>query len=141
MAITAGGVRLLDDTYNANPGSLAAALQVLRTIPASGKRWAILGDMLELGDNAAELHREVGGEAAFLDGLITVGDLARELGRGATAGGLSPAWIHEAASGEEAGALAASLLHAGDVILVKGSRGMHLETAVARLEDLLGERD
>ena len=135
-----GGVLLLDDTYNANPGSLAAALELLETIPVSGKRYAILGDMLELGPEAASLHARAGEDAGFLNGLIVVGTLARELGRGARKAGLAAGALHEAESTEAAALHAASWLRAGDVILVKGSRGMHLEQAVARLVEKLGER-
>jgi UDP-N-acetylmuramoyl-tripeptide--D-alanyl-D-alanine ligase len=134
-----GEVLLLDDTYNANPGSLAAALHVLEDLPAPGKRWAILGDMLELGTDTTRLHEEAGKGAAFLDGLIVVGELARSLGQGARKAGLKPNALHEAASGEDAADLALAHLHRGDVILVKASRGMHLEHAVARLVLRLGE--
>ena len=88
---------------------------------------------------AATLHRQAGSDAAFLDGLVTVGSLARELGRGAVEAGLDPARVGEAASGDDAGRIAAGALQPGDVILVKGSRGMHLETAVAALRRALGE--
>ena len=134
-----GGVLLLDDTYNANPGSLAAALKLLKTIPVSGKRYAILGDMLELGPQGASLHARSGEEAGFLDGLIVVGTLARELGRGACSAGLAAGALHEAESTEAAAVRAASWLKPGDVILVKGSRGMHLEVAVTRLIEALGD--
>jgi UDP-N-acetylmuramoyl-tripeptide--D-alanyl-D-alanine ligase len=137
---TVGNILLLDDTYNANPGSLSAALDVLRRIPVRGKRWAILGDMLELGPDAAALHEQAGREAAFLDGLILVGELARALGRGARSAGLAAGALHEAASGEDAAAQAAQGLALGDVILIKGSRGMHLERAVARLKQELEGR-
>jgi UDP-N-acetylmuramoyl-tripeptide--D-alanyl-D-alanine ligase len=137
--VVAGGVVVLDDTYNSNPGSLAASLRVLRTLAPAARRWAVLGDMLELGSDAAPLHRRAGALAAFLDGLVTVGPLARELGRGAIAAGLDPGRVHEAPSGEAAGALAARHLRPGDVVLVKASRGLHLETAVASLRRGLGE--
>jgi UDP-N-acetylmuramoyl-tripeptide--D-alanyl-D-alanine ligase len=133
-----GNVLLLDDTYNANPGSLAAALRVLEDLPVSGKRWAILADMLELGPESARLHEEAGKDAGFLDGLIVVGEMARSLGNGAKKAGLSA--LHEAASCEDAADIALKHLRPNDVILVKGSRGMHLERAVARLTEKLGEK-
>ncbi len=129
----AGGVLILDDTYNANPASLAASLRVLAARPEPGRRHAILGDMLELGPDAARLHREAGAGAAFVDGLVTVGALAREIGAGAVEAGLSPAAWREAPDGDAAGALLAAELAPGDVVLVKASRGIRLETAVARL--------
>ena len=136
-----GKVLLLDDTYNANPGSLAAALRVLERMPVQGKRWAILGDMLELGPDGPLLHEQAGRGAAFLDGLILVGELARSIGRGARAAGLGAGALHEAASCEDAAEIALAQVKEGDVILVKGSRGMHLERAVARLVEALGEKD
>ena len=134
-----GNVLLLDDTYNANPGSLAAALRVLKDLPVSGKRWAILADMLELGPESARLHEEAGKDAGFLDGLIVVGEMARSIAQGAKKAGLKPGAFHEAASCEDAADIALEHLNANDVILVKGSRGMHLELAVARLTETLGE--
>jgi UDP-N-acetylmuramoyl-tripeptide--D-alanyl-D-alanine ligase len=132
-----GNVLLLDDTYNANPGSLAAALRVLKELPVSGKRWAILGDMLELGKDTALLHEQAGREAAFLDGLIVTGELARSLGRGAQSAGLAKTALYEALSCEDAADIALAHLQGGDVILVKGSRGAHLEHAVMRLVERL----
>ena len=135
-----GQVLLLDDTYNANPGSLAAALRVLEDLPISGKRWAILADMLELGPESARLHEQAGMDAGFLDGLIVVGEKARSLGQGAMKAGLKAGAVHEAASCEDAAEIALRHLKPNDVILVKGSRGMHLERAVARLTEALGEK-
>jgi UDP-N-acetylmuramoyl-tripeptide--D-alanyl-D-alanine ligase len=129
----AAGVILIDDTYNANPASLAAALELLRKQATPGRRWAVLGDMLELGPESPALHRTAGSGAAFLDGLITVGPLARELGRGAVASGLAAGAHREAADGAAAAALLVPDLAPGDLVLVKGSRGIALETAVAAI--------
>jgi UDP-N-acetylmuramoyl-tripeptide--D-alanyl-D-alanine ligase len=132
-----GGVTLLDDTYNANPTSLGVSLNVLRSQEVP-HRWAILGDMLELGPDSETLHREAGAGAAFLDGLITVGPMARELGKGAVATGLDAARVREAPDGATAGEMLADDLSPGDVVLIKGSRGIRLETAVGRLLTRLG---
>lgn len=129
----AGGVTLIDDSYNANPASLAAALDLLRGQETRGRRWAVLGDMLELGPDGVALHRAAGAGAAFLDGLITVGPLARELGRGAMDAGLAPGRHREAPDGAAAARLLLPDLADGDIVLVKGSRGIALETAVAAL--------
>ncbi len=133
----AGGVTVLDDSYNANPASLAASLAVLSRHDG-GRRWAVLGDMFELGAEGAALHREAGAGAAFVDGLVTVGPLAAELGRGAAAAGLDPARIRSAPDGGAAADLLLGDLRPGDAVLVKGSRAMHLETAVERLLGGLG---
>jgi UDP-N-acetylmuramoyl-tripeptide--D-alanyl-D-alanine ligase len=127
--LAVGGVTLLDDTYNANPASTRAALDVLRTYPARGKRRAVLGDLLELGAAAETLHRALAPHVLFVDGLITVGPLARHIGLAALEAGMDPDnWRHVADSGE-AGAVLLPRLEPGDVVLLKGSRGVRLEVA------------
>jgi len=129
--VQAGAVRLLDDTYNAAPLSVIAALGVMRELAGeSGRCVAVLGDMYELGAAAEEGHRQVGAEAARLaDAVVTVGDLARHI---ASAAG-------EKALFFEAKHLAVEhlrgLLQPGDTVLVKGSRGMAMEEIVAALEN------
>jgi UDP-N-acetylmuramoyl-tripeptide--D-alanyl-D-alanine ligase len=121
-----GGVTVIDDTYNANPESLAVAIDVLAM--ASGEKWLALGDMGELGDAAVELHREAGRHArdAGIDRLFTLGELAR----GAVAGfGSGTACDTQHALLE---ALQADL-HENVNILVKGSRRMRMEQVVELL--------
>jgi UDP-N-acetylmuramoyl-tripeptide--D-alanyl-D-alanine ligase len=123
-----GGVTLIDDSYNANPISMHAALDDLVAGAApDGHRVAVLGDMLELGPRAREFHLEVGRQAERLgvDLLVTVGPLAAEM-----ASEFSRE-VHVVADAGEAAALVPALLRAGDVVLVKGSRGVGLE-AVCR---------
>jgi len=134
----AGEVVILDDSYNSNPASAAAALAALREYPCSAKRVAVFGDMLELGEESARLHRELGRRAAFVDRLMAVGEWAGETVRGAVAGGMPPA---RASAFEDKGSLFAALagcLESGDVVLVKGSRGAAMEEIVEKLEDMLG---
>lgn len=129
----AGGVTILDDAYNASPTSLSAALALLADVARGARRIAVLGDMLELGPEAPRLHEEAGRMCADLDGLVTAGDLAWHLGRGAVAAGLPiDRWVH-ARSLEAAALSLRALLHPGDVVLVKASRGMHFEELVAEL--------
>ncbi|MBN2171127.1 MAG: UDP-N-acetylmuramoyl-tripeptide--D-alanyl-D-alanine ligase [Candidatus Krumholzibacteriota bacterium] len=135
-----GDITVMDDSYNANPDSLRAALRWLGEAPAAGRRWAALGDMLELGERSPALHRAVGEEAAGLglDGLLAVGPLSRELVAGARAAGLASARHHD-----DLGSLAADLaavLGPGDLLLVKGSRGMAMEGVLDALEASLGRR-
>jgi UDP-N-acetylmuramoyl-tripeptide--D-alanyl-D-alanine ligase len=134
----AGGAVLVDDAYNSNPDALARALEgaaalALGAPGAGGRRWAVLGDMLELGPEAPRFHREAG-EAAARRGfspVAGVGELARALVAGAAAvGGTETAWFADAGA---AAAWAAGRLGPGDVVLVKGSRGVGLEAVVARL--------
>ena len=122
------GVRVIDDCYNANPASMAAALAVLQSEKAE-RRFAVLGEMRELGEQTNGLHREVGREAAFVDRLIGVGDAARHLVDGAIEAGLFSGQATFVETAEEAGDLLAAELRPGDTALFKGSRGVGLERA------------
>lgn len=133
------GVTIIDDTYNANPDSMAAALEVL-ALHKSGRRGrllAVLGEMLELGQAARAAHYKIGAKAAGLGlaQLISVGPLAREIARGARETGLGPEKIIETEQAEEAGEKIAKIIRPGDVVLFKASRVVHLEKAVARLKE------
>jgi len=130
---------LFDDTYNANPLSMRSALETLRDLEAPGGRFALLGDMLELGEEAAALHREVGTTAAdCLDGLVALGGLAGEVVAGARQGGLAEARAQVAADHAEAVETLAPWLARGARILVKGSRGMRMEEACRLIEQRFG---
>jgi UDP-N-acetylmuramyl pentapeptide synthase len=124
----AGGVILIDDCYNANPMSMRAAIDDLAET-APGRRVALLGDMLELGPEAPRLHREIGEHARDrgVEVLVTAGPLAAEISDGF--GGGAQAAPTAAAAAE----LLAGLLRPRDTVLVKGSRGVGLERAVASL--------
>jgi UDP-N-acetylmuramoyl-tripeptide--D-alanyl-D-alanine ligase len=133
--VAAGGRTVLDDCYNANPASMSAALAtVMASVGASAQAFAVLGDMLELGDEAGSLHRALGREAAFagLAGLAAVGDFAAEVAAGAKEAGLSRSMITR--DPEAAAAAVADWSAPGDWILVKASRGMRLERAVEALQ-------
>jgi UDP-N-acetylmuramoyl-tripeptide--D-alanyl-D-alanine ligase len=133
----AGGVRILDDTYNANPASVRAALDTLREAPG-GRRWVILGDMLELGAQSEAAHREVGTWVAALPvaGLMAVGPGMRLAAETARSAGCPE--VATFASPEGAVAHALARVARGDRVLVKGSRGMRMERAVAALQAGLG---
>ena len=129
------GTTIINDAYNANPSSMLASLEVLKQV-AGKRRVAVLGDMLELGDIAEAEHRKVG-EAAVLaqvDLLITVGDLAAFISEAALAVGMERGKVFYMANVEEAAELLQNSLCMGDVVLVKGSRGMKLERIVAALQ-------
>jgi len=122
------GVVLIDDSYNANPASMAAALTTLRDIREECRAIAVLGDMLELGSISPEAHRELGLLAAScVDRLYLLGEMATIVADGAIAGGLAPDRISMAQSHGEIIADLHSRLGKGDYILIKGSRGMHME--------------
>ena len=136
LKLPEGGFALLiDDSYNSNPDAVAKALAGAAsqsTNGRAGRRVAILGDMLELGPDAAAFHREAGRQAAALgfSPIVGVGELARELVAGASAGGAEAIHLSEADSAAE---WAASHVGPGDVVLVKGSRGVCLDRVVARM--------
>ncbi len=139
--VRAGGVTLIDDSYNASPRSMVAALDLLAGLP--GRRGAILGEMLELGDASEDGHRAVGEAAArTLDWLVVVGRNAAAIAEGALDAGLDPAQLHTAPDGDAVLATLPSRLRPGDVVLVKASRGIGLDRLVAGLRDELdpGER-
>jgi len=124
------GIRILDDTYNAAPASVSASLGVMREIAGvEGRCIAVLGSMFELGTAAEEGHRQVGTEAARLaDRVLTTGDLARHI---AAAAGAKA--THYAEKNQVVTALH-DMLHQGDTVLVKGSRGMAMEEIVQALQ-------
>jgi UDP-N-acetylmuramoyl-tripeptide--D-alanyl-D-alanine ligase len=130
-----GGATLVDDTYNASPVSVSAALAFLAETPVgAGRRLAVLGDMLELGPNERALHERIGAEAAtVLDGLVAVGERGRWIGEAARAAGLATvATAGDAVEAREAVDQALAP-RAGDILLVKASRGVALDELVAAL--------
>ena len=126
------GALIINDCYNASPTSMAASLRVLAG--AEGRKLALLGDMLELGERTAELHRGIGTLCAELgiDMLFTVGELAKNIASAAREAGLRAVF-------ECSDALAAQLIRSqlreGDVLLVKASRGMALENVIKRITE------
>ncbi len=130
-----GDVVVIDDCYNANPMSMHAAIDELAATPAR-RRVAVLGDMLELGPQAPALHREIGAFAAEREVglLVTVGPLAAEMSHeyaGST---------RALADAQAAAKVLPSLLEPGDVVLVKGSRGVGLERVVEAVAASHGRR-
>jgi len=122
------GVILLKDYYNANPLSMGAALEALDQLNGGGRRVAVLGDMLELGDESERLHQEVGAFAAkYCDLLLLLGEMAGAMARGARAAGLNARRVRIASSHEEAAICLGRALRSGDRVLIKGSRGMRME--------------
>jgi UDP-N-acetylmuramoyl-tripeptide--D-alanyl-D-alanine ligase len=124
-----GGVVLIDDSYNANPASMRAALETLRDIREECRAMAVLGDMLELGSGAGEAHRELGRVAATcVERLYVMGEMADMVAQGAREGGLPQDAVLVAASHGEILAGLLDTVASGDFILVKGSRGMAMDT-------------
>jgi UDP-N-acetylmuramoyl-tripeptide--D-alanyl-D-alanine ligase len=129
------GVVLIDDTYNANPQSMAAALRSVVAWKGAGRALAVLGDMGELGDAAVEAHRGVGRLAAEpgLDLLVAVGRHAGTTLEGARAGGLAGERALACAEHGEAAEALRPMLRPGDWVLVKGSRSARMERIVEAL--------
>ena len=119
---------LIDDSYNANPASMGAALVTLAELKENNSTFVALGDMLELGGNEAELHRMVGVQAAQVaDRLYLYGTLSAYCAEGAISAGMPAAAVIQGLSHAE---IAADILlntTSGDLVLLKGSRGMHME--------------
>jgi UDP-N-acetylmuramoyl-tripeptide--D-alanyl-D-alanine ligase len=132
-----GGVTIIDDSYNSNPRALSKALSTVSGERRCSRRVAVVGEMLELGEASNALHREAGEEAgrSGLDVLIAVGGpAARALAEGAVGSGMSGTHVHYVPNSVDAAELAASLVKPGDLVLVKGSRGIRTEVVVDRLK-------
>ena len=127
------GALLLDDTYNASPQSTLAALNLLGEL--DGRKIAVLGDMLELGQYEQQGHEMVGIRAAEIaDVLITVGRRGRIIARAAWEAGMPVENITEVDTTPEATQFLETLLGPDDVVLIKGSRGMRMDLIVQALE-------
>lgn len=134
--IDAGGVTILNDTYNANPDSVLVALETLRDMSCSGKRIAILADMLELGVASRREHEKIGRALRRMnvEYLLTYGEMAGMISQAADV----PSKFHYDQK-NMLSEYAAELLSAGDCVLVKGSRGMRMEDVVSFLVQRLGK--
>lgn len=130
------GVTVINDTYNANPSSVKAALEVLAEVADNKRKIAVLGDMLELGEKADLFHNQLGESIAStgVDYLITVGRLARQMALGAVKSGIDGSHIFICDSNTEGFEKLEKLLLAGDVVLVKGSRGIRMEEIIQALQ-------
>lgn len=128
---------IIDDTYNSSPRAAHAAVETLAGImlPSGAQRYAVLGDMLELGSITTDEHEQLGklvGEKK-IDFLITVGEAAKHIARGALAGGMEEHRIAKFNDTATAGVFLQEKIQPGDVILVKGSQGMRMEKIVKEI--------
>ncbi len=132
----ANGVTLVNDAYNANPSSVEAALVALRRF--SGRPVVVLGEMWELGDEARRAHHTVGERAAALgvQQLFLLGAHADAMAAGARAGGMGADAVHVCGSHAEVASAVTAQWQPGDVVLVKGSRGMKMDEVVRLLEGI-----
>lgn len=128
------GVTLIDDSYNANPASMTAALSTLNEVRDGGRTAAALGDMLELGEGSEEAHRALGRFAAgCLDRLFLLGEMAPRVADGALAAGLAPENVRVARDHDELSRELSAWLRPGDCVLFKGSRGMRMELVARKV--------
>jgi UDP-N-acetylmuramoyl-tripeptide--D-alanyl-D-alanine ligase len=136
IRVAPNGARVVDDSYNASPAAVRAMLAALAATPITGRRVAVLGEMLELGSASRQLHETCGqaAAAAGVSELVVVGgDAADGLAAGAMAGGLSRAQIHRFADSAAAAGQIRELVAPDDLVLVKGSRGTRTDIVVDRL--------
>jgi UDP-N-acetylmuramoyl-tripeptide--D-alanyl-D-alanine ligase len=130
---TESGALILDDSYNASPESTISSLNLLREI--KGRHIAVLGDMLELGPYEQNGHEMIGVRAAEVaDELIGVGELSQITIQAARRAGLPADHIHWVSETMQAAEILKPMLKEGDVVLVKGSHGLHMERLVVALE-------
>ena len=132
---TQAGITVFDDSYNASPDSMQASLNTFTSMAVEGKRVAVLGDMLELGDFSKECHERVGIMAAnaHVDRLVCVGELSRHMARAAEEAGIDPQAIQTCDNAEEALALILPILEPGDAVLAKASHSIGLDRIVKEL--------
>ncbi len=131
-----GPYTVVNDAYNANPVSMVAALDTFAQMRAKGRKWLLLGDMLELGDIAGQAHRDLGEQVAAgaWTGMVAVGLHAQKICDAARAKGMADDVTAAFHTVQEAGAWLLQKLQAGDTVLLKGSRGVHLENVLPLLK-------
>jgi len=129
------GATIYDDTYNSNPYALRRALELMTQAEATGRRIAVIGDMLELGEQEMTFHRDAGASIpGSIDVVVGVGRRARALLEGAREAGFAGEALHHFENAEAAGEFLKGEVREGDLVLIKGSRGVGLDKAVAMLE-------
>jgi UDP-N-acetylmuramoyl-tripeptide--D-alanyl-D-alanine ligase len=138
-----GNIKVLNDSYNANPVSMEKALKTLKQMKSQGRKIAVLGDMLELGEKTFDYHFELGKSVveSGADILLTVGKLSFTIGQGAKEHGMSPEKILAFDNNEKVSSYLAENIKAGDLVLIKGSRKMKLEEVVLSLKTLYGRQN
>jgi UDP-N-acetylmuramoyl-tripeptide--D-alanyl-D-alanine ligase len=129
------GATVYDDTYNSNPYALGRTLELMAQAQPRGRRIAVIGDMLELGEQELQFHADAGRQIPkSIDVVIGVGKRTRALLDGAREAGFAEAALHHCEDAQAAGELLAREIRDGDLVLLKGSRGVGLDKAVAMLE-------
>ena len=128
------GSMLIDDTYNSSPDAVLAALETLKGLECSGRKVAVLGDMMELGKYSGEQHRHIGKEIiGIANMLIAVGMRSKATADEAVKAGMSSDNVYSVNDSQAAATLLVPLVKAGDIILVKGSQSVRMERVVKAL--------
>jgi UDP-N-acetylmuramoyl-tripeptide--D-alanyl-D-alanine ligase len=134
IILDAGGATIYDDTYNSNPYALGRALTLMSEADVSGRRIAVIGDMLELGDKELDYHRDAGrGVPNTIHTVIGVGKRSRALLDGAREAGFSDDKLHHFDDAQSAGEFLKTFIRSGDLVLIKASRGIGLDRTVNML--------
>ncbi len=132
------GATIYDDSYNSNPYALKRALELMQQADAEGRRIAVIGDMLELGEREQQYHREAGAAIPqSIDVVIGVGPRSKSLLDGARSAGFNGGRIHHFDDAASAGAFLKDFIRRGDLVLIKASRGIGLDRIVTMLENEL----
>jgi UDP-N-acetylmuramoyl-tripeptide--D-alanyl-D-alanine ligase len=135
VIIPVRGATIYDDTYNSNPYALGRTLELMTQAEAQGRRIAVIGDMLELGEQELQFHRDAGKAIPrSIDMVVGVGKRSQALLDGAREAGFTGAQLHHFADAQAAGEFLKNEIREGDLVLIKGSRGVGLDKAVAMLE-------
>ena len=136
---TTGQVQWMDDSYNANPTSVKAALEWFESFSHPGRKVLVLGDMLELGKNAVDCHREVAQDIVHsgIDLIILVGGLCEHVSRELVQKGFDATKVFHFSDSQKAGEFLRSRLMSGDRVLLKGSRAMHIERVMEASRDVV----
>jgi UDP-N-acetylmuramoyl-tripeptide--D-alanyl-D-alanine ligase len=131
------GIKIINDAYNANPQSMEAALDVLKDIGESSRTVAVLGDMLEMGEWAYDAHMDIGRYAFSkgIDYIFTVGENGRNIANGALESGAQEGNVLAFNSNNDIESFLKDFIKSGDVVLIKGSRGMKMEEIVEKLTE------
>jgi UDP-N-acetylmuramoyl-tripeptide--D-alanyl-D-alanine ligase len=134
------GILFVDESYNSNPASLKAAVDAFMEFPLEGRRWIVLGDMLELGQHSVEMHIDAGRYCggAGVDGILTLGEETVELSRAASVQRKAPPQISHFIDAEKLASYLNEHIGSGDGVLVKGSRGMAMERIISAIESQRG---
>jgi len=134
-AVRYGDIDVLNDTYNANPQSMREAMQILKEYATKGRKFLVIGDMLELGDGEQSAHQQLGKEIAGygFDFLVTVGELAELAGTASVQSGMAKYQVRSFDNHQAAANFLKTATEPGDCLLFKGSRGSHMETVLEGL--------